>query len=102
MLATGRANARLALALAIGELQRRTGADTWVTAPADILDNNNPPVLGVRTSWRGQGPRNHRDLHASGFSLDGQAATGFNDSANHYDTDDIKGEGSIGIQPDRL
>ena len=51
--ATARANARLALALAIGELQRQTGTDTRVTARADILDKNNPPVLGVWKSWQG-------------------------------------------------
>ena len=51
--ATARANARLALALAIGELQKQTGTDTRVTARADILDKNNPPVLGVWKSWQG-------------------------------------------------
>ncbi len=51
--ATARANARLALALAIGELQKQTGPDTRVTARADILDKNNPPVLGVWKSWQG-------------------------------------------------
>jgi len=50
---TARANARLALALAIGELQRQTGTDTRVTARADILNQNNPPVLGVWQSWQG-------------------------------------------------
>ena len=51
--ATARANARLALTLAIGELQLQTGTDTRVTARADILDKNNPPVLGVWKSWQG-------------------------------------------------
>ena len=50
---TARANARLALMLAIGELQRQTGPDTRVTARANILDKNNPPVLGVWKSWQG-------------------------------------------------
>jgi hypothetical protein len=39
--------------LAIGELQRQTGADTRVTARADVLDAYNPPVLGVWKSWQG-------------------------------------------------
>ena len=52
-MAVARANARLALLLAIGDLQRQTGLDTRVTARADILDKNNPPVLGVWTSWQG-------------------------------------------------
>ncbi len=51
--ARARANARLALMLAIGELQRQAGADTRVTARADILDEQHPPVLGVWRSWEG-------------------------------------------------
>jgi len=48
-----RANARMALALALGELQKLTGPDTRVTARADILQENNPPILGVWKSWEG-------------------------------------------------
>lgn len=48
-----RANARLALMLAIGELQKQTGLDTRVTARADILVKTNPPVLGAWKSWEG-------------------------------------------------
>ncbi len=50
---TARANARLALMLALGDLQRQAGLDTRITARADILDKNNPPVLGVWKSWQG-------------------------------------------------
>lgn len=48
-----RANARLALMLALGELQKQAGVDTRVTARADILDASNPPVMGVWRSWEG-------------------------------------------------
>jgi len=48
-----RTNARLALMLALGDLQKYAGADTRVTARADILDDNNPPVTGVWKSWEG-------------------------------------------------
>ena len=48
-----RANARLALQLALGELQAQAGIDTRVTARADILNEDNPPVLGVWKSWEG-------------------------------------------------
>ena len=43
----------MALALALGELQKQTGTDTRVTARADVLDETNPPVLGVWKSWEG-------------------------------------------------
>ncbi|MGA0900782.1 MAG: hypothetical protein ACO3SO_10290 [Luteolibacter sp.] len=46
-------NARMALKMAIAELQLMTGADTRITAPADIMDESNPPVLGVWRSWEG-------------------------------------------------
>lgn len=48
-----RANARMALMIAIGELQRHTGSDTRVTATANIVDENYPQVLGVWRSWEG-------------------------------------------------
>lgn len=53
MAAQARANARMALMMAIGELQKQAGPDTRVTARADILDVGNPPVLGVWKSWEG-------------------------------------------------
>ncbi len=51
--AEARANARMALMVAIGELQRHTGSDTRVTAPANIVDSSYPQVLGVWRSWEG-------------------------------------------------
>ncbi|PAW70096.1 MAG: hypothetical protein B9S38_08500 [Verrucomicrobiia bacterium Tous-C4TDCM] len=51
--AQARANARMALMIAIGELQKQGGPDTRVTARADILDEKNPPVLGIWKSWEG-------------------------------------------------
>jgi hypothetical protein len=48
-----RANARMALMIAIGELQRHTGSDTRITAPANIVDETYPQVLGVWRSWEG-------------------------------------------------
>lgn len=52
-MAAAKVNARMALMLAIGELQRQTGPDTRVTARADVLDGSNPPVLGAWKSWEG-------------------------------------------------
>ena len=48
-----RANARMSLILAIGELQKQAGPDMRITAPADILDVANPPLTGVWKSWEG-------------------------------------------------
>jgi hypothetical protein len=52
-MAEAQANARMALMLAIGELQKSTGPDTRITAPLDILDTNAPPLIGVWKSWEG-------------------------------------------------
>ena len=48
-MATARANARMALLLAIGDLQKSAGPDQRITARADILDENlaNPRLAGV-------------------------------------------------------
>jgi len=51
--AEAQANARMALMLAIAELQKHGGSDMRITAPADILDSYNPPLLGVWRSWEG-------------------------------------------------
>jgi type II secretory pathway pseudopilin PulG len=51
--ARAQANARMALLIAIGELQRHTGSDTRVTASASIVDENYPQVMGVWKSWQG-------------------------------------------------
>ncbi len=51
--AEAQANARMALMLALAELQQQAGPDMRVTAPADILDEDNPPLTGVWRSWEG-------------------------------------------------
>ena len=48
-----RSNARLAVLLALGQLQLNTGQDTRITASANILDSNKPSVTGVWRSWEG-------------------------------------------------
>lgn len=48
-----RANAKMALMMAIGELQKYTGPDTRVTAPSSIIDPESPPIIGAWRSWEG-------------------------------------------------
>lgn len=51
--ATARANARLALLLALGDLQKHAGPDQRITARSDILDELSPNarLTGVWDSW---------------------------------------------------
>ena len=52
-MATARSNAKLALMLALGELQKGAGPDQRITARADIVDANiaNPRLTGIWKSW---------------------------------------------------
>ncbi|MEJ6699498.1 MAG: hypothetical protein QNL01_00870 [Akkermansiaceae bacterium] len=52
-MAEAQANARMGLMLAIGKLQQHAGSDMRITAPSDILDDENPLALGVWRSWEG-------------------------------------------------
>ncbi len=48
-----RSNARMALAMAIGQLQKQAGPDQRITAPASLADENHPAgVTGVWKAWR--------------------------------------------------
>lgn len=51
-MALARSNARLALILALGELQKTTGSDRTITAPASILSERFPQgITGSWTAW---------------------------------------------------
>ncbi|MEK7949837.1 hypothetical protein [Luteolibacter soli] len=53
-MAVARANARLGMMLAMGQLQKHAGPDQRITARADILDKSsaNPHLTGVWESWQ--------------------------------------------------
>jgi len=51
--AEARANARMAIMLAIGELQKHAGQDTRVTASSGLLSESNVRATGVWRSWEG-------------------------------------------------
>lgn len=75
-MSVARANAKMALMLAIGEIQQTAGLDTRVTAKADLLDESNPPVLGVWESWKG-------DDHEKDGPYAGRPKAGSSMYANH-------------------
>ena len=65
-MAEARANASLALMLAIGDLQKHAGPDMRITATADILDaasSPRSPLTGVWKSWE------NTDINASGLPV---------------------------------
>lgn len=79
-----RANARLALSLAIGQLQSAAGPDQRITAPADLLDANaSPAITGVWESLRldplaGQDLDDLKRRNRSGENPDGEFITWLN------------------------
>ena len=105
--AQARANARMALMFAIGELQKEAGPDTRVTARADILKEDNPPVLGVWKSWGGEdhdsqgrptSPGNYKSAKDNRF-LAWLVSTGpdsLPDTSEGNDTVPLLGKGSVG------
>ena len=62
-------NARLAMMIAIGELQKSTGPDTRITASADILSSDAPRLTGVWRSWEGTNHESNGRPIAPNYSL---------------------------------
>lgn len=79
-----RANARLALQLAIGQLQAAAGPDQRMTAPADLLDPNaSPAITGVWESLKldplaGQDLDELKRRSQTGLNPDGEFITWLN------------------------
>lgn len=116
-IATARGNARLALILALGDLQKHSGTDTRITARADILDEDHPPVTGVWKSWEGSdhsqsgssegrpvSPGNYSSQKEDRFlawlvSGDPSAAKSLPDTGKSDSKVILLGEGSVGGGP---
>ena len=77
--AMAQANARLAMMIAIGELQKNTGLDTRITAPSSIVQPNNPPLTGVWKSWEGKDHDPNGRPIAPAYSSKTQRATATGD-----------------------
>ncbi|MGB0743248.1 MAG: hypothetical protein ACPGSB_01870 [Opitutales bacterium] len=60
--AQARQNALTGLQLAVGEMQKHSGPDTRVTASADIVDQDFPPLTGVWRSWEGSNHESSGDF----------------------------------------
>lgn len=73
-----KANAHMALMMAIGELQRLAGPDMRVTAQANIVDESYPSLLGVWKSWEGTNhdPTNGRPIVPNYASKDQAESAG--------------------------
>jgi len=64
-MAMAQSNARLALMLALGDLQKTAGTDRAITAPAAIIDDQQPSgVTGVWTPWDSGSSSSSRDKSA--------------------------------------
>ncbi|MFC7338546.1 hypothetical protein ACFQY0_15225 [Haloferula chungangensis] len=114
-MAVARANARLGLMMAIGDLQKFAGPDQRITARADVLDENiaNPRLTGVWESWDidaknppspaeyEEAQRNEKFLGWLSSSKDGKSAQEV-DFARSAPTEPatLWGTGSLGDNPD--
>jgi hypothetical protein len=115
-MSVARANARMALLLAIGELQRTAGPDKAVTAPSEIVAANpaKPNLTGVWDSWDFDVKSTSLDYDSPktqtasttspGFkgwlvsdgSLTGPKDRSYGDKAFVGDTVELVGDGSLG------
>ena len=73
-MAEAQANARMALMIAIGELQKNAGSDTRITASSNIIDEDSPPLLGVWRSWEGSDHESNGRPIAPNYAVKRQSA----------------------------
>lgn len=112
-LAEARANARMALAMAIGQLQKQTGPDQRVTAPADQLaaggDGSESSAAEGSRHWTGvygswpAGSRTRPTPEFKQWLISGEDdEISRPETANNGGSETIKlvGEGTVGSQPE--
>jgi len=101
-----RANARMALAIAIAQLQEALGPDQRVSATADILENDERAPLSGREKWLGVWKTTHTAEADREFPMVGKASAGgggpYESDAYYEDLRNTNAELQEGQWRDRL
>ena len=99
-----KSNARMALSLAIGQLQKSAGPDQRITAPASFGDPTAPK--GLTGVWKGALPTANKPVPDKGNSFVSYLVSGNEEGANNKTLPDLSsgpvllGQGSLGKDAD--
>ncbi len=104
-----RANARMALTMAIGQLQKQAGPDQRITASASVADESHPAgVTGTWKSWRpkpeGSDYRSEKADRFTGYLMsntDPAAKPNAGSIPSSGEQVLLVGKGTLGVKPDK-